>query len=89
MYKCINCGYEGSAFSVTIIGVSQGFFIYVAKCPRCSSHMTECLPGFYEADLRIGFWNNVKPNDGLKSKSHEKQSNPADVISKVKNAIKK
>jgi len=54
MFKCIDCGYQGSKFNVEVIGPHKGALSYVAKCPQCGSLKVNPLPGYQEEDLRIG-----------------------------------
>lgn len=54
MFKCVDCGYEGSEFNAGISDIHHGAFTYVAKCPKCGSFKVKHLPGYKESDLRIG-----------------------------------
>ena len=54
MFKCVDCGYQGSKFNVKVIGPHKGALSYVAVCPRCGSQKVNPLPGYREEDVRIG-----------------------------------
>jgi len=55
VFKCVDCGYEGSEFNAGVAEHSyHGAFTYFAKCPECGSFKIKPLPGYKESDLRIG-----------------------------------
>ena len=60
LLKCVNCGFENSAFNVTIVGSNHGAPIYEAQCPLCESKKVKLIEGHEESELAIYITNGDK-----------------------------
>jgi ribosomal protein S27E len=52
-FECVDCGYQGTVFSIAAGPPSSGALTYQARCPKCGSCMVNALPGFKEENLVI------------------------------------